>query len=495
MVGASLMEDKKTSNNAIEINDEEDFASLLAQYERSHDLLKSGQVVQGKIVSVFDTEVLVDAGGRSEAILKRDEITGPDGSLLYGVGDSIPVMVDSGAALDHQLRVSFIKANRARAQAALAEAITSGKSLEGKIVEIVKGGLLADVGMRGFVPASQIDEQYVEDLRPYLGQTFTFRVMQHDLPNGKLILSRKAILKEAAAEKRKETLANLAEGQQMRGIVKRILDYGVFVDIGGIEGLLHISEMSWKRIKHPSELFHLGDHIEVEILKYDREKNRISLGYRKAVDDPWLKAAQLHSEGTLVQGTVKKLEHFGAFVELDSGIQGLIPISEMSWTKRLSHPDQLLRVGNLVEAVVTRLDVMNRKLSLSLKQVTEHPWELFARDHSPGQIVQGRVTRAADFGLFVELAEGVEGLIHISELADVPTKALLGSFKPGQEILVKLLAVDLENKKISLSLKAVTDAEAQDSVKEYQESAASNGSHSLGESFPQGLKQKSQKAE
>src|SRR2546430_4947295 len=212
MVGASLMEDKKTSNNAIEINDEEDFASLLAQYERSHDLLKSGQVVQGKIVSVFDTEVLVGAGGRSEAILKRDEITGPDGSLLYGVGDSIPVMVDSGAALDHQLRVSFIKANRARAQAALAEAITSGKSLEGKIVEIVKGGLLADVGMRGFVPASQIDEQYVEDLRPYLGQTFTFRVMQHDLPNGKLILSRKAILKEAAAEKRKETLANLAEG-------------------------------------------------------------------------------------------------------------------------------------------------------------------------------------------------------------------------------------------------------------------------------------------
>ena len=213
------------------------------------------------------------------------------------------------------------------------------------------------------------------------------------------------------------------------------------------------------------------------------------------MDDPWLKAAQLHSEGTLVQGTVKKLEHFGAFVELDSGIQGLIPISEMSWTRRLSHPDQFLKVGDVVEAVVTRLDVMNRKMSLSLKQVTEHPWELFARDHSPGQIVQGRVTRAADFGLFVELGEGVEGLVHISEVADAPTKGLLGSFKPSQEVLVKLLAVDLENKKISLSLKAVTEAETHDSVKQYQESEANHGSHSLGESFPQGLKQKSQKAE
>ena len=489
------MEDKKTSNNAVETDNEEDFASLLAQYERSHDALKSGQVVQGKIVSIFDTEVLVDAGGRSEGILKKEEITAPDGSLLFGVGDSIPVMVDSGAVLDHQLRVSFIKANRAKRQAALAEAITSGKSLEGKVVEIVKGGLLVDVGMRGFVPASQIDEQYVEDLKPFLGQTFTFRVMQHDLPNGKLILSRKAILKEASAEKRKETLANLAEGQLLQGVVKRILDYGVFVDIGGVEGLLHISEMSWKRIKHPSELFRIGDRIGVEILKYDRDKGRISLGYRKAVDDPWLKAAQLHSEGTLVQGIVKKLEHFGAFVELGSGIQGLIPISEMSWTKRLSHPDQFLKVGDLVEAVVTRLDVMNRKMSLSLKQVTEHPWEVFAGEHVAGQIVQGRVTRAADFGLFVELAEGVDGLVHLSELADAPTKGLLGSFKPGQEILVKLLAIDLENKKISLSLRAVTESEAHDSVQEYQASAANDGSHRLGESFPQELKQKSQKAE
>jgi small subunit ribosomal protein S1 len=490
-----LMEDKERSNNAVDFESDEDFASLLAQYEQSHDTLKSGQVVNGKIVRIFDNEVLVDAGGRSEGILKKDEIVGPDGALLFGVGDSIPVMVDSGATLDHQLRLSFLKANRARQQAALEEAITSGKNLEGKVIEIVKGGLLVDVGMRGFVPASQIDEQYVEDLRPYLGQTFTLRVMQYDLPNGKLILSRKAILKEATAERRKETLANLAEGQRLQGVVKRMLDYGVFVDIGGIEGLLHISEMSWKRIKHPSELFQVGDRIEVDVLKFDRERNRISLGYRRAVDDPWLKANQLHNEGTVVQGIVKKLEHFGAFVELESGIQGLIPISEMSWTRRLSHPDQLLRVGDGVEAVVTKLDATNRKMSLSLKQVTEHPWEVFSRDHQAGEILPGRITRIADFGLFVELCEGVEGLVHISELAEAPTKGILASFKPGQEIHVRLLAVDLENKKLSLSVKSVSEEEAHDSVREYLESAADQGNHSLGESFPQELKHKSKKAE
>jgi len=354
---------------------------------------------------------------------------------------------------------------------------------------------LVDVGMRGFVPASQIDEQYVEDLRSYLGQTFTFRVIQHDLPNGKLILSRKAFLKEANAERRKETLATLAEGQQKQGVVKRILDYGVFVDIGGVEGMLHISEISWKRSKHPSELFRIGDQIEVEILKFDREKNRISLRYRKAVDDPWLKAAQLYAEGTVVQSTVKKLEHYGAFVELESGIHGLIPTSEMSWTRRISHPDQLMKVGDVVEAVVTRLDAMNRKMSLSLKQVTEHPWEIFAREHQAGEVLRGKVSRTADFGLFVELAEGVEGLVHISELAEDSPKSLLGSFKPGQEIYVKLLGIDLQNKKISLSAKAVSEDEAHESVQEYLEGVTDAGGHSLGESFPQVLRQKSKKAE
>jgi small subunit ribosomal protein S1 len=489
------MENNETLNNSNDINNEEDFATLLARYEESRDQVKSGQVVQGKIVSIFDTDVLVDAGGRSEGILKKEEITGPDGSLLYGVGDSIPVFVENDATSDNQLRLSFTKANRVKQQAALEEAITSGKALEGKVVEVVKGGLLVDVGMRGFVPASQIDEQYVEDLRSYLGKTFTFRVMQHDLPNGKLILSRKAFLKEANAERRKETLATLAEGQQKQGVVKRILDYGVFVDIGGVEGLLHISEISWKRIKHPSELFRIGDQIEVEILKFDREKNRISLRYRKAVDDPWLKAAQLYAEGTVVQGTVKKLEHYGAFVELESGIHGLIPTSEMSWTRRISHPDQLMKVGDVVEAVVTRLDAMNRKMSLSLKQVTEHPWEIFAREHQAGEVLRGKVSRTADFGLFVELAEGVEGLVHTSELAEDSPKSLLGSFKPGQEVYVKLLGIDLQNKKISLSAKAVSEDEAHESVQEYLEGVADAGGHNLGESFPQALRQKSKKAE
>lgn len=489
------MEDKDRLDSDTELNPEEDFATLLAQYEEASPRLKPGRVVQGKIVSVFDTEVLVDAGGRSEGILKKEEITAPDGSLLYGVGDTITVMLESGTGSDQQLRVSYKKANRARQQAALEEAITSGKTLEGRVTEVVKGGLLVDVGMRAFVPASQIDEQYVEDLKPYIGQTFTFKVIQHDLPNGKLILSRKAILNEAKAGRRRETLATLAEGQRLPGVVKRIMEYGVFVDIGGIEGLLHISEMSWKRIKHPAEIFRLGDHIEVEVLKFDREKNRISLGYRRSEEDPWLSAAEMYPEGTLVRGIVKKLENFGAFIELDTGIHGLIPVSEISWTRRISHPDQVLRIGDEVEAVVTRMDPHSRKMSLSLRQVNENPWEVFARDHQPGEIVHGRVTRAAEFGLFVELTEGVEGLVHVSELSDIPSKNALASYQQGQEVAAKILGIDLQNKKISLSIRAIADEEAHGAVKEYMEAAVNSGSHSLGESFPQELRQKSHKAE
>lgn len=490
------MEDKETLNNSEVANPEEDFASLLAQYEqKSSKRLKPGGVVQGKIVSIFDTEVLVDAGGRSEGILKKEEITAPDGTLLYGIGDSIVVMLEGGTGPDHQLRVSYRKASRARQQQALEEAIKSGKTLEGKVTEIVKGGLLVDVGMRGFVPASQIDEHYVEDLRPYIGQSFTFKVMQHDLPNGKLILSRKALLNESKAEKRKETLASLTEGQRVQGVVKRIMDYGVFVDIGGVEGLLHISEMSWKRVNHPAEIFKLGDQIEVDVLRYDREKNRISLGFRRADDDPWLQGGEVYPEGTVVRGVVKKLENFGAFVELESGIHGLIPVSEMSWTRRISHPEQLMKIGDEVEAVVTKMDSHNRKMSLSLKQVTENPWEVFAREHQPGEILHGKVTRSAEFGLFIELTEGVEGLVHISELSEMPSKAILGSYHPGQEIAIKILAIDMGNKKISLSARAIPEAEARDSVQEYLEASVNSGNHSMGESFPQELRKKSHNAE
>jgi small subunit ribosomal protein S1 len=489
------MEDKDRLDESTELDQEEDFASLLAQYEEASPRLKPGKVVQGKIVSIFDTEVLVDAGGRSEGILKKEEITGADGSLLYGVGDTIMVMLESGTGSDQQLRVSYKKANRARQQAALEEAINSGRILEGRVTEVVKGGLLADVGMRAFVPASQIDEQYVEDLKPYIGQTFSFKVIQHDLPNGKLILSRKAVLNEAKAGRRRETLATLAEGQRIPGVVKRIMEYGVFVDIGGIEGLLHISEISWKRIRHPTEIFRLGDQIEVEVLKFDRDKNRISLGYRRPEEDPWLSAGEMYPEGAIVRGVVKKIENFGAFIELESGIHGLIPVSEMSWTRRVGHPDQVMRIGDEVEAVVTRMDSGNRKMSLSLRQVTENPWEVFAREHQPSEIVHGRVTRAAEFGLFVELIEGVEGLVHLSELSDTPTKNVLGDYQAGQEIVAKILAIDLPNKKISLSVKAIAEDEAHGSVKEYQEAAVNSGSHSLGESFPQELRQKSHKAE
>jgi small subunit ribosomal protein S1 len=404
-------------------------------------------------------------------------------------------MLQNDLITDGQLRLSYAKASRLVQQEAVREAVESGKPLQGKITEVVKGGFIVDVGMRGFVPASQMDDQHIENMKAFIGQTFDFRVIEHDLPNGKLVLSRKALLKEASAARRKDFLAGLAEGQRHMGTIKRIMDYGVFVDLGGIEGLLHISEMSWRRIKNPSELFKVGDQVEVDILKFDREKKRISLGYRKDVDDPWIKASELFGEGTVVRGTVQKLEPYGAFIELESGIQGLIPISEMSWTKRLNHPNQLLKIGDLVEAVVTRLDLTSRKMSLSLKQITEHPWEAFARNHPAGIILQGKITRAADFGLFVELADGVEGLVHISEIADVASKVNLDSYKEGQEIKVKVLNVDLAGKKISLSIKAIVDDEAQEIIKDYMDKGNQPSGHSMGDKFPEALRSKLQDLE
>ena len=494
------MEDKDQVDAGSEVVDEEeeeDFATLLAKYEQSRPPLKPGQVVEGKIVGVYDNELLVDAGGRSEATLMKDEIKGPDGKLLFGMGDSISVMLEGSADSDIQLRVSYRKALRAKQLAALQESIDSGKNLEGRVVEVVKGGLLADVGMRGFIPASQVDESYVEDLKPYLGQTLTLKVMQHDLPNGKLILSRRALLNEARAKKRKETLATLAVGQRLPGIIRRILDYGAFVDIGGVEGLLHISEMSWRRIKHPSQLFKVGDHIEVAVLKYDQERCRISLGFRKPEDDPWRDAAALFPEGTIITGTVKKLEHFGAFVELETGIQGLLPISEISWTRRLSHADQVLKVNDVIDALVTKLDPSNRKMSMSLKQVTEHPWEAFARSTDVDAVLQGIVTRTADFGLFVEVAEGVEGLVHVSELPETPGRASVSNYQPGEEIVVKMLGMDLDNRRISLSARAVSEEEARTDVQEYLKNASESQAtgQALGESFPEELQQESRKAE
>ena len=493
------MEDKDQLDASSEVGEEEeeDFATLFAKYEETRPQLKPGQVVEGKIVGIYDNELLVDAGGRAEATLQKDEIKGPDGKLLFGMGDSVSVMLEGSADSDNQLKVSYKKALRAKQLTALQESIDSGKNLEGRVVEVVKGGLLADVGMRGFIPASQVDESYVEDLKPFLGKTLTLKVMQHDLPNGKLILSRRALLNEARAKKRKVTLATLAVGQRLPGVIRRILDYGVFVDIGGVEGLLHISEMSWRRIKHPSQLFKVGDHIEVAVLKYDKDRCRISLGYRKTEDDPWRNVAELYPEGTVITGTVKKLEHFGAFVELESGIQGLLPISEISWTRRLSHADQVLKVNDIIDALVTKLDPSNRKMSMSLKQVTEHPWEAFARSAEVNAILHGIVTRTADFGLFVEVAEGVEGLVHVSELPDTGGRASVSNYQPGEKIVVKMLGMDLHNRRISLSAKAVSEEEARTDIQAYLENAAETEGtgQALGDSFPEELQQESKKAQ
>jgi small subunit ribosomal protein S1 len=475
------MEDTQKPNSTFNNNEgEEDFASLFSQSEKKRGELRAGQIAEGKIVGLFDTEVLVDVGGRAEGVLSREEITGGDGQLLFQVGDLIPVMLGGSILRDGQLRLSYSKANQVRQEEALIQAIESGKNLRGKVIEVIKGGFLVDVGMRGFVPMSQMDDRPIDDPKPYVGQTHEFRVTEHDLDNNKLVLSRRVLLREESGRRKKEFLASLSEGQRYVGTITRIMDFGVFVDIGGVEGLLHISSMSWRRISHPSDLFKVGDQIEVEIIKFDHQKERISLGYRKEADDPWRHATTLYPEGKAVRGSVQKLEPFGAFIELESGIQALIPVSEMSWTKRISHPKQLLQLGDIVEAVVLRLDPVNRKLSLSLKQIAEHPWIAYSNAHKPGEILKGKISRVAEFGLFVELADGIDGLIHFTEISDSPGRSSIEGFKEGQEITVKLLSMDPGNKKISLSIKAIAADEAQETVKEFMNKTQQSGGNALG---------------
>jgi small subunit ribosomal protein S1 len=485
------MEDTQKPNSHFDNNEsEEDFATLFSQSEKKRGELRAGQIAQGKIVSLFDTEVLVDVGGRAEGVLSREEITAGDGRLLFQVGDVIPVMLGGSVLRDGQLRLSYSKANKVKQEEALIQAIESGKNLEGKVVEVVKGGFLVDMGMRAFVPISQMDDRPIDDPKPYVGQTYEFRVMEHDLANNKLVLSRRVLLREDSARRKKEFLSALSEGQRYIGTVTRIMDFGVFVDIGGVEGLLHISSMSWRRISHPSDLFKTGDQIEVEIIKFDLQKERISLSYRKEADDPWKQATSLYPEGKVVRGSVQKLEPFGAFIELESGIQGLIPISEMSWTKRISHPKQVLKVGDNVETMVLRLDPVNRKLSLSLKQIAEHPWIAYSNVHKPGEILKGKISRVAEFGLFVELAEGIEGMVHFTEISDSPGRSSLDGFKDGQEVKVKILSLDAGNKKISLSIKAIAADEAKETIQEFMNKTQQSGSNTLGDMISEDLRRK-----
>src|SRR5262245_23934684 len=377
--------------------------------------VEEGEVVRGRVVHIGTSEVLVDVGYKSEGAIPIEEFH-RSGSLPR-VGDEIEVYLEAKEDAEGLIVLSKDKADKIKVWDAVTRAYERGAPVEGRIVEVVKGGLAVDVGVKAFLPGSQVDLRPIKNLGSMLGQTIRAKVIKLNRRRGNVVLSRRTLLEEEREEKKKHTLEILAEGMTMTGVVKNITDYGAFVDLGGIDGLLHVTDMSWGRVGHPSEIFQVGDQIEVVVLHFDRESGRVSLGYKQRSSDPWERVDQTYPPGTKTRGRVVSLTNYGAFVELEPGVEGLVHVSEMSWTRRVRHPSKLVNVGDEVDVVVLDVNKQAKRISLGMKQVEADPWETIEERYRPAQRVAGKVRNLTDFGAFIELEPGVDGLLHISDMS------------------------------------------------------------------------------
>jgi len=429
---------------------EESFADL---FESSIRELKPGNVVKGTIVQVNPDTVIVDVGGKSEGIIACSEFFGEEGQIEVKVGDVYDVLIESTENENGLISLSKEKADRQKVWTSLEE----GAVVEGRIAARIKGGLAVDIGVNAFLPGSQVDLRPVRNLDKLIGETFEFKIIKLNKRRGNIVLSRRVLLEEERESQRGETLKTLEEGIVMEGVVKNLTDYGAFIDLGGIDGLLHITDMSWGRVTHPSDILAVGDTINVKVLKYDREKERVSLGLKQITPDPWVEVVAKYPVGEKVTGKVVSLTDYGSFIELEEGVEGLIHVSEMSWTKRIKHPNKLLNVGDEVESVVLALDIDNRRISLGLKQVEPNPWEVIGQKFPIGTIIEGQVKNITDFGIFVGVDEGIDGLVHISDLSWTKRiKHPSEMFKKGDTVKAVVLNIDRENERFSLGLKQLS---------------------------------------
>ena len=415
---------------------------------------EEGEVVRGRVVHVGSSEVLVDVGYKSEGAIPIEEFHRHGG--LPKVGDEIEVYLEAKEDSEGLIVLSKDKADKIKVWDAITQAFEKGSPVEGRVVEVVKGGLSVDVGVKAFLPGSQVDLRPVKNLGAMIGQSIRARVIKLNRRRGNVVLSRRAVLEEEREEKKKHTLEVLGEGMVLTGTVKNITDYGAFIDLGGIDGLLHVTDMSWGRVGHPSEIFQVGDQVEVVVLHFDRETGRVSLGYKQKSSDPWERVEQTYAPGTKVSGRVVSLTNYGAFVELEAGVEGLVHVSEMSWTRRVRHPSKIVNVGDEVEVVVLDVNRGAKRISLGMKQVEPDPWATIDERYAVGSRVTGKVRNLTDFGAFVELEPGVDGLLHISDMSWTrnvghPSEVL----KKGQEIESQILNIDKENKRISLGIKQI----------------------------------------
>ncbi|BDV44112.1 30S ribosomal protein S1 [Geotalea uraniireducens] len=428
-----------------------EFAELFQDSIRQHHV---GEVVKGVVVHINQEYVLVDIGYKSEGCIAVEEFLDDDGNLTVKVGDEVKALFERKENQKGYAVLSKRKADRHAAWDTIDAAGGEGGIVEGKIIGKVKGGLTVDIGVQAFLPASQVDVRPGGNLDKYIGVVDKFKVLKLNKKRGNIVLSRRVLLEEERDVVRRETLGTLAEGQVREGVVKNITDYGAFVDIGGVDGLLHVTDMSWGRINHPSEILKSGDKISVKVLKYDQEKGKISLGLKQIAPDPWLTVETKYHAGDRVTGKVVSLTDYGAFIALEDGVEGLVHVSEMSWTKRLRHPSELLSVGDTVESIVLGVDMGNRRISLGLKQVQENPWSQLTDKYPVGTKLEGQIKSVTDFGIFIGVDEGIDGLVHVSDISWTKRIKHPGElFSKGQTVQAVVLNIDVENERLSLGIK------------------------------------------
>ncbi len=430
-----------------------DRAALAALYEETFKNLEEGTITEGRIVAVTKDKVVVDIGYKSEGMISNDQFSTEELQNIK-VGDPLKVYIEECEDDDGNLVLSKEKADKMKIWEELEQLFNDGKSIDGKIVARIKGGMMVDIGVKAFLPGSQIDLHPVRDLDGLVGRTFPLKIIKINHRRGNVVVSRRVLLEETRDSKRKTTLSTLKEGQLIQGVVKNITDYGAFIDLGGIDGLLHITDMSWGRVGHPSEMFNIGDKVEVCVLKYDRETGRISLGLKQKSADPWSGVASKYAVGTRVKGRVVSLTDYGAFIELEPGVEGLVHVSVMSWTHEVRHPSRVVSIGDQVEAAVLNVDPASRKISLGMKQTAPNPWDMVEGKYAIGTRIEGKVKSLTDFGAFIGLEEGIDGLIHISDMSWTKhIKHPSELFKKGQKVEAVVLRIDKEKERLSLGYK------------------------------------------
>ena len=459
-VDTTLDDDQETLSNKLTKEPQEDVQetdNFMELYEDSLKSIQEGEVVKGEIVQIDKEYVLVDIGYKSEGQIDIQEFIDPEGNLTANVGDKVDVLLERREDDEGVITLSKEKAAKIKVWDQIKEIYEKNDTIKGTILSRVKGGLSVDVGLQAFLPGSQVDLRPVRDMDSLVGTEHEFKIVKYNKRRGNIVLSRRALLESERMALREKSLQLIEEGSVIEGTVKNITDYGLFIDLGGIDGLVHITDISWGRVGHPSEMYQFGDEIKVKVLSFDKERERVSLGIKQLTLDPWSEAEEKYPIGTRVSGRVVSLTDYGAFIEVEQGVEGLIHVSEMSWTRKIKHPSQILSVSDIVDVIVLNIDVPKKRISLGMKQVEPNPWDIIEEKYPVGTTIEGKIKNITDFGIFIGIDEGIDGLVHISDISWTKRiKHPAEIYKKGQEIQAIVLNIGKDSERFSLGIKQLT---------------------------------------